>query len=329
MVREGVDKIGRLAIRNTSFSAKCNLLAFVGVLMDYIDCIEKLIKVLRSSGKFHLLCICGAPGWAKTYTIRRVLTEEGADYQMLDIYSSPLALYNHLADCSEQILVIDDASDLFFSPKAISILNAATWSGISQSSKRTVTWPSNSEKVSIPPFEFRGKVIVLANFFPEAPQAKALIDRSLHYNIRLAPTKIPDLLLSAAYSSHFENTCCAVQVAKYLGKKALQYESHGHCPISLRTLEMGVEIAEADPESWKDLLGRLLPQADGKLSKEGVNQLSGGLISKLSTSEMTVEQQYEEFRKVTGKSRRSFFYQRKSLGLARSSRVDAQRGGLQ
>ncbi len=143
--------------------------------MDYLNELKKFISILVRSQKFHLLCISSAPGWAKTHTTRQFLGELDVEYHMLGAYSTPLALYNHLSEFPNDISVIDDTAGLFYSAQALSILNAATWPGVSKSGKRVVTWASTSEKVSVPSFEFYGKIIVLTNFLPIPRKPKPLL----------------------------------------------------------------------------------------------------------------------------------------------------------
>jgi hypothetical protein len=139
----------------------------------------------------------------------------------------------------------------------------------------------------------------------------------LQYNIRLSADQVADLLLSAAKSGHFASTYCAVQVAKFLGAKAREYAQSGaRCPISLRTLEMGVEIAENEPESWQELLESAIPGVAPALLKGVAVKSSVDVLKILGQSGMKVSQQFTEFHQVTGMSRRSFFYQRKKLGLS-------------
>lgn len=285
--------------------------------MEYLNDIKKIIRILMRSQKFHLLCISGAPGWAKTHTTRQFLSELGTSYRMLGAYSTPLALYNHLSNFPHDVSVIDDTAGLFHNGQALSILNAATWPGVSKGGKRIVTWSSTSEKVSVPSFDFHGKIIVLTNFLPDTPQAKAFINRSLQYNIRMSGEQIADQLLVAAKSGYFASTYCAVQVAKFLGARAREYKQSGaRCPISLRTLEMGIEIAENDPGSWQELLESAIPGIAPAPPGDTGNCGADILVS-LGQSELNVSQQFAEFHRATGKSRRAFFYQRKKLGLSR------------
>lgn len=288
--------------------------------MDYLNDIKDIIRILIQSQKFHLLCVSGAPGWAKTHTTRQCLNERGTNYQMLGAYSTPLALYNHLANFPCDVSVIDDTAGLFCSAQALSILNAATWPGVSKGGKRVVTWTSTSEKVTVPSFEFHGKIIVLTNFLPDTPQAKAFVNRSLQYNIRLSGEQIANQLLIAAKSGYFESTYCAVQVAIFLGAKAQEYtELRIKCPISLRTLEMGIEIAENAPDSWQELLESAIPGIAPAQTKSGATKSNINILTQLGHSGLSVSKQFIEFHRVTGKSRRAFFYQRKKLGLSRSA----------
>lgn len=289
--------------------------------MRYLDQIKRYIEILLASEKFHLLCISGAPGWAKTHTTRKVLQEAGATYCMLGSYSTPLALYNHLCEFPESILVIDDTAGLFYNPQALSILNAATWPGIAQNGHRVVTWTSTSEKVSEPSVEFGGKIIVLTNFFPDTPQARAFINRSLHYQIRLNGDLIAELLLAAANSSHFDDNETAATVAKFLGDRAKSYSSNhkGQCPISLRTLEMGIEFAKSDPEGWHSLIENALPLPLDSSEKTSQEISDPMIVRNLDQSGMMIEQQFEEYQRQTGKSRRAFFYHRKRLGLSKKN----------
>jgi hypothetical protein len=295
--------------------------------MDYLNDIKKIIRILMRSQKFQLLCISGAPGWAKTHTTRQFLGELGTTYRMLGAYSTPLALYNHLSNFPHDVSVIDDTAGLFYNAQALSILNAATWPGVSKGGKRVVTWTSTSDKVAVPSFEFHGKIIVLTNFLPDTPQAKAFINRSLQYNIRLSGEQIADQLLLAAKSGYFASTYCAVQVAKFLGAKAREYKQPGaRCPISLRTLEMGIEIAENDPESWQELLESAIPGIAPAPVKGTTTQSSADILESLGQSGLKVTQQFVEFQRTTGKSRRAFFYQRRKLGLSRNSTNHQQAG---
>ncbi len=270
--------------------------------MKHMNDIARFIELLVKNSKFHLLTILGAPGWAKTHTTRSALEKLNVEFDCLGSYSTPLGLYNHLCRAPDKLIVIDDTAGLFHSPQAMSLLNAASWPGAEGDNRRVLTWTSTSEMAASASFEFRGKIIVLTNFMPETPQAKAFMNRSLHYRIQLDAEIIGELLLSAADSAeHFKDPQLAQKVARFLADSARFFDINR---FSLRTLEMGYEFAKVEPNGWQDLLLRTLPPVAPDI-----------VVRELDASEERIERQFEEFRRVTGKSRRTFFYIRDRLGL--------------
>ena len=285
--------------------------------MEYLHDVKRFIEVLIQSEKFHLLCISGPPGWGKTFLTRQTLGELNTSYQMLGSYSTPLALYNSFCEFPDQLLVIDDTAGIFHNPQSMSILNAASWPGGSVCGNRVVKWTSTSELVAQPQVAFKGKIIVLTNFIPDSPQAKAFINRSLFYRIEIQSKDIGGMLVSAAHSKrHFPDTDLAVKIANFLGDFAHHsYNNSKPCPISLRTLELGVELANVAPEHWRSLLKKAIYTVEA-LPQESIflqDISTKAVVKKLNDSSLKVEDQFREFQNLTGKSRRAFFYARKSL----------------
>lgn len=274
--------------------------------LQYLSEIKRFVEILIASKKFHLLTIMGAPGWAKTHTTRKVLEELNAKYSCLGSYSTPLGLYNHLASAPNNVCVIDDTAGLFHNAQAMSLLNAASWPGAEGDSRRCLRWTSTSDLASTSSFEFNGKIVVLTNFMPETPQVRAFVNRSLHYKIQLDADIISQLLIDAADDKDFfDDTVLAKEVAVFLSTNA-QY--HDINRISLRTLEMGYELAKLNPDDWQNLLIKTLPSVPAE-----------DVVKELDLSPLRIERQYEEFHRITGKSRRTFFYIRDRLGISKSS----------
>ena len=292
--------------------------------MDYLQDIEKLITVLHKSDKFHLLCVSGPAGWAKTHTTRNVLGKLNVEYSLLGSYTTPLALFNHLSSHPDETLVLDDTAGFFQNSQAMSILNAATWSSVAANGERFVSWNSTSEKADVTSFTFCGKIIVLTNFIPRTPQACAFINRSLHYEIELNQAQIATNLLEAANSDHFEDPTIAFEVAEFLGGSLLSAEQSTSSAISLRTLELGIELRKADPHGWKELLRRSMPCLDMSTARQEItpksrNSSVESILRELHISGLPPRQQFEKYHQLTGNSRRSFYYHRKALGLSGSS----------
>jgi hypothetical protein len=284
--------------------------------MRYVAEIRRFVELLLLSERFHALVIIGAPGWAKTHTTRTILAEKGVPYRLLGSYSTPLALFNALAEAPDKLVVLDDTAGVFNNTQALSILNAACWPGADSGGSRRVIWTSTTEKAVLDGFDFRSKLIVLTNHMPQTPPAQAFINRALNYQIEITCDLVGDLLAEAAASTvHFADTRRAQDVAAFLAEQA---RLHDPGKISLRTLELGYEFATLDPKGWRDLLVKALPKPVP--SRRAPEQL----VVELAGSAMKVEEQASRFCQVTGKSRRSFFYIRDRLGL--TGKISPMRG---
>jgi len=66
--------------------------------MRYLSDIKKLLFFMLKSPSHHVLVVSGPPGWGMTASTRKILGELGTEYHMLGAYSTPLALFNKLAD---------------------------------------------------------------------------------------------------------------------------------------------------------------------------------------------------------------------------------------
>lgn len=283
--------------------------------MDHTKEIESYIKVLLKSERFHILTIAGPPGWGKSFRTRETLLNLNIDYEFLGSYSTALALYNHICEFPDKVTVVDDASGIYGNPQSMAIINAASWPGSSHGGKRLVKWASTSELVAQPSIEFTGKLIVLTNFLPDTPQIDAFRNRSLHCDVSVSPEEVGELL-SKAVKKNFATSKTAPAVADYLGSLALEFSNRNeHCPISLRTLEMGVELAEIDSDNWENMLKRALNKIPRKSKTLKTESKQQPMVSLLQSSGMKVEEQFKEFQRLTGKSRRAFFYARKKQGL--------------
>jgi hypothetical protein len=208
--------------------------------------------------------------------------------------------------------VLDDVAGVFSNPQALSLLNAASWPSAEGNASRWVQWTSTSEKAAIDGFAFNKKLIVLTNYMPQLPQAKAFINRAMHYEIELNQNLVEELLHQAAQSpKHFSNTPRATEVAAFLAQQARLLEPG---KISLRNLEMGYEFATINPTGWRELLLKVLPKAQTKPStpEQVVMQLHGASLK--------TEEQAARFSQLTGKSRRTFFDLRKKLGITADQR---------
>jgi len=263
--------------------------------VKHLEDMRALVDLLLASSNFHSLIVEGAPGWGKSSAIDKLLREKSISFVALGSYTTPLRLFQFLEKNPNGLVVIDDCAGIFGDSIAMSILKAATWPSSGSDGTRLVTWGTTSEKLSTQEFFYDGKIILLTNLVPESGDGAAFTSRSLHYCVTPGPLEMEELIHSVASTpSVFPNTALANEVANVLIERGRAANFRG---VNLRTLQLGYEMANTNPASWKILFQRLLPTADPFR------------LAYLSTSTTgTVEDQFREFHRATGLSRRTFFY---------------------
>ena len=276
------------------------------VRLDHVSAIRKYIEAIIDAGDMHSLIVEGPPGWGKTTAVEDSLNLAKIDALHLGAYSTPLNLYNFLAENSEAVVLLDDCAGIFNDPSAMSILKAATWP--SRKDKRIVKWGSTSSRASIEEFEFFGKLIIVCNSFPKTADGEAIRSRGYSRRIDITLLEAKKLLLQAASQKKwYPKTKLVTEVADFLVD---QISESSLSQISFRTLKKGYRLAEVHPESWRDLFADTLPQ--GKIEPDK-------LVKELSRQNLKVKDQKRIFTEKTGLSSRSFFNYRKVEKISRST----------
>lgn len=269
--------------------------------MKHVDDIRALIDLLVTSKDFHSLVIEGPPGWGKSSSVELALTEKQRPFKTLGSYSTPLRLFLFLSENADKLLVIDDCAGIFGDPVAMSILKAATWPSSGTEGARLVCWGSSSDRIQAKEFFFEGKIIILTNSLPSRGDGSAFSSRSLHYSIVPSISDMENFILEVSKTPAFPNGELANEAAKHLLECGRASDFSG---VNLRTLRLGYELAASGRSDWKAIFTRLLPKPDQ-------TRLAFSLASETNGS---VEQQYREFHRATGLSRRTFFYYRSRVG---------------
>lgn len=265
--------------------------------------IKKLILTVRASEKMHALIVEGPAGWGKTTAIDHALKEAGVKGAHLGAYSTPLNLFNFLFQHKTDLVVIDDCAGLFGDQSSMAILKSATWP---RGNRRIIKWGSTTSRAATEEFVFDGKLIIVCNSFPTTSDAEAVKSRSFPRRIEIAPDEAKALLIAAAKDKvWFKDSKKAVSVASFLISRITQKSLS---QISYRTLQMGYELAEHNPDSWKELLGGMVatPSVDPKI-----------LVRKLAKEGLKVKDQARHFEEVTGLKRRTFFKYRQELEVVK------------
>jgi DNA polymerase III delta prime subunit len=270
--------------------------------LNHIETINRLLRTVRASEKMHALIVMGPAGWGKTTAVDEALRLSGTTGCALGAYSTPLNLFNFLHDHASELVIIDDSAGLYNEPSAMAILKAATWA---QGKPRVLRWGSTTGKANAEEFEFKGKLIIVGNTFPNLSDAEAVKSRAFPCKIEISAEKAKALLESAAQNKKwYKNTKQAARVAQFL-VQVLSAENLSQ--ISYRTLQMGYELAEHNPDDWEILLSGMISTGAEDPKK---------LIRKLSRERISVSDQLLKFEQVTGMKRRTFFKYRRELNIS-------------
>ena len=266
---------------------------------DHVANIRSLILTAKASDKMHAVIVEGPAGWGKTTAVDQAFTEASIKGFHLGAYSTPLNLFNFLHRHNKQVVVIDDCAGLFSDQSSMAILKAATWP---QGGRRILKWGSTSSRAAIEEFEFRGKLIIICNSFPNSADAEAVKSRSFPIRIDVKVEEAKRLLMAAAKDKiWFNDPKLGASVAKFLISRLSE---NSLSQVSYRTLQMGYELAKHNPQTWQNLLGGMVssPQEDPKT-----------LVRRLAKEGLKVKDQILHFEQITGLKRRTFFKYRQML----------------
>lgn len=276
------------------------------VRLDHVSAIKKYIEAIVGADDMHSLIIEGSPGWGKTTSVEDSLALAKIEALSLGTYSTPLNLYNFLAENFDSVILLDDCAGIFNDPSAMAILKAATWP--SRSNRRLVKWGSTSTKAAAEEFEFLGKLIIICNSFPRTADGEAIRSRGFSRRIDVTLLEAKKLLLQAATEKRwFPKSKIATEVAEFL----VEQISEASLPeVSFRTLRKGYRLAAVHPDSWRELFSDTIPK--GAVAPEK-------LIKELSRQELMVKEQKRIFIEKTGLSSRSFYNYRKDARVGRNA----------
>lgn len=272
--------------------------------MDHVSAIKKYIEAIVDADDMHALVIEGPPGWGKTTSVEESLKLAKIEAHHLGAYSTPLNLYNFLAEYFDQVVLLDDCAGIFNDPSAMAILKAATWP--SKGNKRLVKWGSTSSKASTSEFEFLGKLIIVCNSFPKTADGEAIRSRGYSRKIDITLNEARRLLVNAASQKRwYPKTKLSIEVVEFLLN---HINDSTLSQISFRTLKKGYRLAEVHSDSWKELFVDTLPKTS--LDPDA-------LVKELAQQGLKVKDQARIFSERTGKKIRSFYNYRKEAKVSK------------
>jgi hypothetical protein len=251
-----------------------------------------LVYSLLKSNRINSLIVIGKRGIGKTYNIIKELERHKQKYELTKGHITPLILYKTLYEHKDDntILIFDDMPNLLKNDECLSILLSAM-----DYDYRTVKWLS-SAKLDIPSeFIYNGKLILCLNEIQENKEfVEAFKDRAYYYELNIDIKTLFKVMYTIAKKKEIP-----YEVVDYLKEIYKPYMKN----FSLRLLEKAYEFYRNDVKytNWKKMLLEIIEQDEIMR-----------IISECEENNGTTKDAIEEFKRMTGLSRATFFrYKRK------------------
>jgi hypothetical protein len=240
-------------------------------------------------------------GTGKTYTTRTLLEKEGIDYAYLESYSTPAAFYIWLYKNKDRIKVIDDVHKILESDKFTPYLKALLWDF---NGKRIVRYNSTKplkdeegdyiERV----FEETGGTIILTNKMnPENPHIAAVASRVNVLNLEVTNEQMIQIMRKIIEKPYKGMTHEQRKEVFDFIESNWRASKELNCRTLIKGYQYYLYSQTTDiKDEWKRLLADELEYDEELL-----------MIEELMKKDMDTEEQVNEYIKLTGKSRATFF----------------------
>ncbi|MCK4349115.1 MAG: hypothetical protein KAW47_10915 [Thermoplasmatales archaeon] len=281
---------------------------------EYQDAKDLIMMVIKRKAPATILVSKG--GLGKSY-LAKTLVEEYCpnDYEYRTGHITPLALYQLFYDNRDKTVILDDVEEVFGNDIAVGILKPALWA---VKGKREITWASTSQKLGDYPqkFDFTGGIILLANKIPREsnPVVKALKSRALVLEITLTYTQKLRIMKAILDNEKFYSLIGTELNKKDRSKLKADLEKHTSLVtknFNFRTMEKLVMFYVYGREYHSQNLNRHieLHNATNSIDEDKA------IVLEIMLKKLTVQQQIEQFKAKTGKSRATYYRIKKDLEL--------------
>ncbi|KXA94349.1 hypothetical protein AKJ65_04700 [candidate division MSBL1 archaeon SCGC-AAA259E19] len=266
---------------------------------QYYGRLRAYVRATVNGGPDSLI-LFSRPGLGKSYQVMSVLKEEGLergeDYELVNGYSTPLELYHQLYENRDKVLILDDVDGIASSRKALSLLQAATWSA---SGDRVVNYKTTSGKLDAPQeFKFEGSIIICLNRESALPELRALKSRSIFHRLELTHQELVNGIFPKIAEKELDGG--SEELVEFIKEN-----SNPASELEIRDLMKSIDLyeyANGNGVDWKELVSGII-NADEELT----------LVWNLMKNGNTTKENVKKFRKETGKSRQTFFNKKKKL----------------
>ncbi|KXB05598.1 hypothetical protein AKJ50_00500 [candidate division MSBL1 archaeon SCGC-AAA382A13] len=266
---------------------------------EYYTQLRAYVKATVKGGSDSLI-LFSRPGLGKSFQTLSVLKElglkKGIDYEVISGYSTPLELYHKLYQNRKKIIVLDDVDGITSSRKALSLLQAVTWS---VNGERIVNYETTSDKLEAPSqFQFEGSIIICLNRESSLPELEALRSRSIFHRLELTYQELVNGIFPEIAEKELDGN--AEEVVNFI-----QENSNPASEIEIRDLVKSIQLfnyADGNGANWKELIEGII-DTDKELN----------LVWNLMNNGSTTKENVKRFREETGKSRATYFNKKKEL----------------
>ncbi|MEM3091493.1 MAG: hypothetical protein QXU39_02465 [Candidatus Pacearchaeota archaeon] len=250
--------------------------------------IFKCLNLVLESKKIHGLALDGGYGIGKSTIIKGYLKKINKKFFYINSYTTSLSFYIQVYKNRDKIILLDDLSGLWEDEKGISILRAM----LNNEKIRYVNYLSTSEKLKCPSsFIFKGKIIILCNNLNkhiEETTKSRMIYRKLNFSYKEKIELMNDIL---KHNYNFND-----EDLKKITEFILKNVDETNLDFNFRTLLKIAEFYIKYPLEWENLSLKEIPKDKNLI-----------LIRELQKKYSNTNQRVQEFIKITGKSRASYF----------------------
>lgn len=266
----------------------------------FSNTIKTLVRNVAKGYNNALFIVSDEAGIGKSSSVLECIMEpenniKQDEFAYISGYSTPLSLYELLFQHKDKkLIILDDLEVAFKDQKVIALLKAAIWSvtGI-----RKLEYHSSSKALKAPTeFIFNARLVVVANQLPQSTQVKAMLSRSLFYEIKITHAEKMEMLMQfikLPYKQLTEGQ--RFEVFDYIKSSSPELFDE----LSYRTIIKLYELAAENSSSWKTVADEIM-QKDLQLDAYAQ-----------SMNEPTTRDQISKFEELTGLGRRSFFRAKK------------------
>ncbi|MFA5158070.1 MAG: hypothetical protein WC451_02695 [Patescibacteria group bacterium] len=254
-----------------------------------------LIQNVAGGFSPSLFVVSDEIGIGKTHTIYEAMREaqlvHGKDWVIFNGYTTPLGIYNFMFEHKDKkIIVFDDIDSAYKNSTILSFFKSAT---SNPTGIRKMQYNTTSKARTAPcEFQLSAGCIFIANEIPNNLMMRAMISRSLYYEIRLTYHEKANLIANFS-RLNYKNT--TQEQRREALTFLLDHNPQALQDFSYRTIQKLYQLMLQNPQNWKETARSILQydeQMQAFIEAEQEPTTSGAIM---------------RFKELTGNGERSYF----------------------